>query len=84
VDDGTPDGSSLLAQLNDEERSLSTRRTRVQDRIDFLRAGGGTSGDESAVMIEELEREERELSQQRRELHEQIATLRWELRRSSR
>ena len=76
------EASRSLAQLNDEERSLSTRRARLQDRIDFLRAGGGGTVDEVAALIEDLEREERELSRQRHELHVQIDLVRDEARRS--
>lgn len=60
-------------RLEAEERSLSTRRARLQDRIDFLRAGGGGPLDEQAELIADLERQERELSDQRSELHERIA-----------
>jgi predicted nucleic acid-binding Zn-ribbon protein len=73
--------SRRLWQLNEDERSLSTRRARLQDRIDFLRAGGGGPLQEVAALIEELEREERELSRRRHELHEEIELARDELRR---
>jgi hypothetical protein len=70
VDVARDDGTSDLAQLRKEERSVSVRRTRLHARIDFLRAGGyaGESGD----TLEELERQEQELSRQRRDLHERI------------
>jgi hypothetical protein len=68
--------SSTLEQLAKQERSLSTRRARLQDRIDFLRAGGGGPVEEQAGLIAELELQERELSRQRRELHERIESAR--------
>jgi predicted nucleic acid-binding Zn-ribbon protein len=71
-----------LEKLTAEERALSARRTRLQDRIDFLRGGGGGPVEESAELIEDLLRQEREVSAQRRELHERIARLRQELMRA--
>jgi predicted nucleic acid-binding Zn-ribbon protein len=76
------EASRRLAQLNEEERSLSTRRARVQDRIDFLRAGGGGPDDEVAALIAQFEDEERELSRRRHELHQEIDRVRGEARRS--
>jgi hypothetical protein len=61
-----------LAQLRKEERSISARRTRLHNRIDFLRAGGGGDPALSADLLAELEEQEREVSRQRRELHERI------------
>jgi hypothetical protein len=61
-----------LAQLRKEERSLSARRTRLHQRIDFLRAGGGGNSPESAELLADLERQERAISDERRELHERI------------
>jgi hypothetical protein len=61
-----------MERLNAEERSLSALRARLQDRIDFLRGGGGGPVDENAELIADLERQEREASQRRRELHERI------------
>ncbi|HJU47302.1 MAG TPA: hypothetical protein VJ689_04155 [Gaiellaceae bacterium] len=67
---------STLAQLRKEERSLSARRSRLHDRIDFLRAGGGgTNAEETARTLADLERQEREVSERRLELHEQIELL---------
>jgi predicted nucleic acid-binding Zn-ribbon protein len=70
-----------LEKLNTEERALSARRTRLQDRIDFLRGGGGGPGEDVAGLIEELLRQEREVSEQRRELHGRIEIARAELLR---
>ncbi len=63
---------SALDRLREEERSLSARRVRLQDRIDFLRTGGGGDTPESAQLLAELERQEREISSLRREVHQQI------------
>lgn len=71
VEGQTQDTELELAQLRKEERSLSARRTRLHNRIDFLRAGGGHPA-QDADLIADLERQERELSQQRRDLHERI------------
>jgi predicted nucleic acid-binding Zn-ribbon protein len=65
-----------LAQLTKEERSLSARRARLQDRIDFLRAGGGGPVDDVAELLAGLEEQERELSRQRQDLHARIDELR--------
>jgi predicted nucleic acid-binding Zn-ribbon protein len=72
MDDGTVTSELDLAQLRKEERSISAKRTRLHNRIDFLRAGGGGHPGQDADLLEELERQEREISRQRRELHEQI------------
>jgi hypothetical protein len=61
-----------LAQLRKEERSLSAKRTRLHNRIDFLRAGGSGLPGQDADLLEELERQEKEISRERRELHERI------------
>ena len=71
-----------LAQLRKEERSLSARRTRLHNRIDFLRSGGGGDSAEAAQQLAELERQERELSDERRELHERIEAAEAKLARS--
>jgi hypothetical protein len=73
--------SRSLAELNEEERSLSARRARVQDRIDFLRTGGGGPAADVAELIRDLVREEQELSRRRHEVHEEIELARSELRR---
>lgn len=72
-----------LAQLRKEERSVSARRSRLHDRIDFLRnGGGGVNADETARILTDLESQERDLSRQRLELHERIERLAAELDRS--
>jgi hypothetical protein len=69
------DGPGALRRLQQEEQALSTRRTRLHDRIDFVRSGGAGDGPEAQQLLQELERKERELSERRRELHEQIDVL---------
>jgi chromosome segregation ATPase len=80
VESETRERAKELERLEAEERSLSARRTRLQDRIDFLRGGGGGPVEESAEAIAGLEGQEREVSEQRRELHERIELARAELR----
>lgn len=67
----------LLSKLQAQEQSLSRQRTRLQDRIDFIRAGG--SGSASARQVEEQLRllldKERALSERRSKLHSQISEL---------
>jgi type III secretory pathway lipoprotein EscJ len=70
VDAETLNGEEQLAQLRKEERSLSVRRTRLHNRLDFLRAGGYPG--QSNETIADLERQEQEISRQRHEVHERI------------
>ena len=66
-----------LARLRAVERSLSQQRTRLQDRIDFIRSGG--SGSASAKQVEDQLRvllgKERVLSERRSAVHAQIGEL---------
>ena len=66
-----------LARLRAEERSLSRQRTRLQDRIDFIRSGG--SGSASVKQVEEqlrvLLEKERAVSERRSAVHSQISEL---------
>jgi hypothetical protein len=82
VENGSGERPCSLAQLNKEERSLSARRVRLQNRIDFLRSGGRGRGEEVADRIAELVEEEQELSRRRRELHDHIEVARARARRS--
>jgi hypothetical protein len=72
------DTEAVLSHLLAQERSLSRRRARLQDRIDFVRGGGsGTGGaNASAEQLETLLKMEKELSDRRRLLHSQIDSLR--------
>jgi hypothetical protein len=80
---GLPDHEvgMLLEQLEREERALSRRRNALQNRVDFLLAGGFASGtaesDDLGIMLER----EREISDSRRDLHRQIDELRAEISR---
>jgi predicted nucleic acid-binding Zn-ribbon protein len=82
VSSAASDRPPTLAELNEEERSISARRRRLHDRIDFLRAGGGGPLEDVAELLASLEREEREVSAYRRELHERIELMRAEMQRS--
>jgi hypothetical protein len=64
--------ADALRELEELERSLSRERTRLQQRIDFVRAGTGAPGSAEAEQLRRLEERERELSQRRRTLHRQI------------
>ena len=66
-----------LEQLVDEERNVSLRRSRLHDRIDFLR-GTGMTEPESAERLATLLEQEQELSARRRELHALIDAARAE------
>lgn len=65
-------GPGTLERLQEQESALSARRTRLHDRIDFVRSGGAGDGPAAETLLEELLRQERELSELRRELHRQI------------
>ena len=67
--------ADVLKELEELERSLSKQRTRLQQRIDFVRSSG-TADPAAADQLRELEKRERELSQRRRALHRQIDTAR--------
>ena len=71
----------LLTQLERDEQSMSRRRTRLHNRIDFIRTGGFASAEPGEDPLEELLAEEREISTQRVAVHSRIDTLRAERRR---
>jgi predicted nucleic acid-binding Zn-ribbon protein len=81
VDPSAAEYAAQLARLEAEERVVSSRRRRLHDKIDFLRAGGGVASDSSEEYLRKLQEEERELSIRRRELHAQIDALRVHLGR---
>lgn len=66
-----------LERLEDEERTVSNRRRRLHDQIDFLRASTGQP--EVEERLAKLLAEERDVSIRRRELHAAIDGLRIEL-----
>ena len=69
---------TLLRRLEREERSVSTRRNTLHNRINFLRAGGFASNDPALESLDELQSAEVAISQHRLELHAQIDALRAE------
>jgi predicted nucleic acid-binding Zn-ribbon protein len=73
------DDARRLAMLESEERTVSSKRRRLHDRIDSLRSGTGAASDDGDARLLQLQEEERELSQRRRELHAEIDTLRVKL-----
>jgi hypothetical protein len=64
--------ADALRELEEFERALSRDRTRLQQRIDFVRAGTGAPGTSEVDQLRRLEERERELSHRRRALHRQI------------
>ena len=65
-----------LRELEELERALSKQRTRLQARIDFVRAGTGAPAVAEIDQLRLLQDKERELSQRRRALHRQIDSAR--------
>jgi chromosome segregation ATPase len=82
MSEGMSEPAHRIRELEAEERSLSARRARLQNRIDFLRSGGGGPLDEVAGTLDALVDEEREVSTRRRALHAEIETVRAELIRA--
>jgi hypothetical protein len=70
--------AGLLAQLEREEQSVSRRRTRLHERIDFVRTGGYASAESAEDLLGALLEEDREISTRRRDLHYRIDALRAE------
>ena len=64
--------ADALRELEELERELSRDRTRLQQRIDFVRAGTGAPDSAASDQLRRLEERERDLSQRRRALHRQI------------
>jgi hypothetical protein len=65
-----------LASLEQEERRLSAKRRWLQERMDFLRAGGGGFTEHTNQQLEQLRDVEKATSRQRRELHHRIDDMR--------
>ena len=63
---------NALRELEELERSLSQERTRLQARIDFVRAGTGAPDAAVTEQLRILEEREREVSKRRLALHRQI------------
>lgn len=70
--------AASLEALIEEERTVSARRRRLHEKIDFLR-GTGVDEPESRERLDRLEKEERTVSDRRRELHALIDARRTEL-----
>ncbi len=64
--------ADALRELEELERQLSRDRTKLQQRIDFVRAGTGIADATADDQLERLEERERDLSARRRALHRQI------------
>ena len=64
--------ADALRELEELERQLSRDRTKLQQRIDFVRHGTATADDSAADQLERLQERERDLSARRRALHRQI------------
>ena len=73
------DTDSLLSQLEEEERLVSKQRSRLHQRIEYLRtAGDGTGNPATPEQLEALDAQEREISTVRKNLHARIDQLRAE------
>jgi RsiG-like len=68
------EANELLARLEAKEADLSARRTRLHDRIDFVRQTVGNDRI-AAGRLEVLLADERRLAGERRGLHSQIDEL---------
>jgi predicted nucleic acid-binding Zn-ribbon protein len=77
--DSAAEDTRRLAQLESEERTISSKRRRLHDRLDFMRSGGAVASDDYEEKLQQLIDEERELSTRRRELHIEIDALRVKL-----
>ena len=64
--------ADAMRELEELEHALSKERARLQQRIDFVRAGTGSSEGTVAAQLRHLEERERALSERRRALHRQI------------
>lgn len=67
--------SDLLKEATAEERRVSDRRNNLQDRLDFLRAGGGSTTSASSSLFEKLVADEERVSEERRQMHRTIDRL---------
>jgi hypothetical protein len=72
----------LIKQVTEEERKVSDRRVKVQDRLDFLR--GSASGTADSSLLDKLTGDEERISGERKQLHSLIDLLYAERNRRSR
>jgi hypothetical protein len=70
------DDARRLAELEIEERTVSSKRRRLHNRLDFMRSGAAVSSADHEEQVRKLEQEELEASVRRRELHLEIDALR--------
>lgn len=59
----------LINEATAEERRVSDRRNNLQDRLDFLRAGGGATTSASGTLLDKLTADEQRVSDERKALH---------------
>jgi len=62
----------LVASLFAEEKRVSSKRTSLHKRIDFLRSGGYAHLDASADQLTTLQAEDRTLSDERQAIHARV------------
>ena len=77
--DSAVDDARRLAQLEADERAVSSKRRRLHNRLDFMRGGAAVPSADHEEKLRQLVEEEREVSAHRRELHVQIDALRVKL-----
>ncbi len=68
----------VLEELTAEESTLSKRRARLHDRMDFLRSGGASHSPVTVEQLRGLEDEERQLSENRRAIHQSLTDVQGE------
>jgi predicted nucleic acid-binding Zn-ribbon protein len=77
--DSAANDARRLAELEGEERAISSKRRRIHDRLDFMRGGAAVPSPDHEEKLRQLIEEEREVSARRRELHAEIDALRVKL-----
>lgn len=68
----------ILTRFERQEQEVSKRRSRLQDRLEFVLAGGAASEAMAEDQLAALQASEREISDERHRLHAQIDVLRAE------
>lgn len=61
--------AELLDDAQAEERRVSDRRSKLQDRLDFLRSGGGAATTGAGSLFEKLTADEERVSEERKAIH---------------
>lgn len=67
--------AALIRSADAEERRISDRRNNLQDRLDFLRAGGGSHTGGSEALLDKLVADEQRVSDDRKAVHASIDRL---------